>query len=314
MSRSGDLDLPKSSSPGSFGSPDPKGLNIFLRKMKIVKSVKEMQKISTALKRKGKAIGFVPTMGYLHQGHLSLIRLAKKKSDVVMVSIFVNPIQFGPKEDFKRYPRDLKRDTRLARKTGCDILFIPTQRQMYPERYSAYVSVEKLSDTLEGKFRMGHFKGVATVVAKLFNIVQPDLAFFGQKDAQQAVIIQKMVEDLNFNLKIIIGPTVREPSGLALSSRNSYLAEDEKKTASVLFQSLQKAQSIIEQGERNSSRVIHEMEKMILSKPKTIIDYIAITDSQTLEPLENLSGEVLISMAVFVGSTRLIDNLKLKVQ
>jgi len=273
-----------------------------------------MQKISTALKRKGKIIGFVPTMGYLHQGHLSLIKLAKKKSDVVVVSIFVNPLQFGPKEDFKRYPRDLKRDTSLARQAGCNILFVPSQRQMYPERYTSYVNVEKLSDTLEGKFRTGHFKGVATVVAKLFNIVQPDLAFFGQKDAQQVVIIQKMVQDLNFNLKIIVGSTIRDPSGLALSSRNSYLAEDERKTASVLFQSLLKAKSIIEQGERNSSKVIHEMEKMILSQPKTIIDYIGITDSQTLEPLEKISGEVLITMAVYVGSTRLIDNLKIKVK
>lgn len=273
-----------------------------------------MQEISAALKKKGRIIGFVPTMGYLHEGHLSLIRLAKKKSDAVVVSIFVNPIQFGPKEDFKRYPRDLNRDTRLARKAGCDILFFPTQKQMYPERYSAYVNVEKLTETLEGIFRLGHFKGVTTVVAKLFNIIQPDLAFFGQKDAQQAVIIQKMVRDLNFNIKIVVGPTVREPSGLALSSRNIYLAEDEKKTAPVLFQALQKAHNLIEQGERNSSKIIHEMEKMILSKPKTIIDYIAITDSQTLEPLEKLSGEVLISMAVFVGSTRLIDNLKLRAQ
>lgn len=282
--------------------------------MKIVKSIKEMQKTSTALKTKGRIIGFVPTMGYLHEGHLSLIRLAKKKSDVVVVSIFVNPLQFGPKEDFKRYPRDLKRDTKLARKAGCDILFVPGQKQMYPERYLAHVNVEKLADTLEGKFRSGHFKGVATVVAKLFNIVQPDLAFFGQKDAQQVVIIQKMVQDLNFNLKIIVGPTVREASGLALSSRNIYLAEDEKKTAKVLFESLQKAQNLIEQGETNSFKIIHEMEKMILSKPKTIIDYIAISDSQTLEPLEKLSGEVLITMAVFVGSTRLIDNLKLKIK
>ena len=273
-----------------------------------------MQEISTALKKKGKIIGFVPTMGYLHEGHLSLIKLAKKKSDLVVVSIFVNPLQFGPKEDFKRYPRDLKRDTRLARKAGCDILFVPSQKQMYPERHLTYVNVEKLSDTIEGKFRSGHFKGVATVVAKLFNIVQPDVAFIGQKDAQQVVIIQKMAQDLNFNLKIIVAPTVREPSGLALSSRNSYLAEDERKTASVLFQSLQKALSVIEQGETNSFKVIHEMEKMILSKPKTIIDYIAITYSQTLEPLEKLNGEVLISMAVFVGSTRLIDNLKLKVK
>ena len=282
--------------------------------MKIVKSIKEMQEISTALRRKGKIIGFVPTMGYLHEGHLSLIRLAKKKSDVVVVSIFVNPLQFGPKEDFKRYPRDLKRDTKLAQKAGCDILFVPSQKQMYPDRFSAHVNVEKLSETLEGKFRSGHFKGVATVVAKLFNIVQPDLAFFGQKDAQQVVIIQKMAQDLNFNLKIIVGPTVREPSGLALSSRNIYLADDEKKTAKVLFESLKKAQDLIEQGETNSFKIIHEMEKMILSKPKTIIDYIAITDGKTLEPLEKLSGEVLISMAVFVGSTRLIDNLKLKVK
>lgn len=282
--------------------------------MKIVKSIKEMQEISTALKRKGEIIGFVPTMGYLHEGHLSLIRLAKKKSDVVVTSIFVNPLQFGPKEDFQRYPRDLKRDTRLARKAGCDILFVPGQKQMYPERYSAFVNVEKLADTLEGKFRSGHFKGVATVVAKLFNIVQPDLAFFGQKDAQQVVIIQKMAQDLNFNLKIIVAPTVRDDSGLALSSRNIYLAEDEKKTAKVLFESLKKAQDVIEQGETNSFKIIHEMEKMILSRPKTIIDYIAITDSKTLEPLEKLSGEVLITLAVFVGSTRLIDNLKLKVK
>lgn len=282
--------------------------------MKIVKSIKEMQKISTALKRKGKIIGFVPTMGYLHEGHLSLIRLAKKKSDVVFVSIFVNPLQFGPKEDFKRYPRDLKRDIKLAKKSGCDILFVPGEKKMYPERYLTNVNVEKLADTLEGKFRSGHFKGVTTVVAKLFNIVQPDLAFFGQKDAQQVVIIQKMVQDLNFNLKIIVGPTVREPSGLALSSRNIYLAEDERKTAKVLFESLQKAQDLIEQGEINSFKIIHEMEKMILSRPKTIIDYIAITDSKTLEPLEKLSGEVLITLAVFVGSTRLIDNLKLKVK
>ena len=282
--------------------------------MKIVKSIKEMQKISTDLKKKVKIIGFVPTMGYLHEGHLSLIRLAKKKSDVVAVSIFVNPLQFGPKEDFKRYPRDLKRDTKLARKAGCDILFVPGQKQIYPDRFSAHVNVEKLSDTLEGKFRSGHFKGVATIVAKLFNIAQPDLAFFGQKDAQQVVIIQKMAQDLNFNLKIIVGPTVRDDSGLALSSRNTYLAEDEKKTAKVLFESLQKAQNVIEQGETNSFKVIHEMEKMILSRPKTIIDYIAITDGQTLEPLEKLSGEVLITLAVYVGSTRLIDNLKLKVK
>src|SRR4030066_2114060 len=280
--------------------------------MKIVKSIKEMQEISIALKRKGKIIGFVPTMGYLHEGHLSLIRLAKKKSDIVVVSIFVNPMQFGPKEDFKRYPRDLKRDTKLARKAGCDVLFIPSQKQIYPDRFSAHVNVEKLSDTLEGKFRSGHFKGVTTVVAKLFSIVQPDLAFFGQKDAQQVVVIQKMVEDLNFNLKIIVGPTVREASGLALSSRNSYLSEDEKKQATVLFESLNKAKQLIDKGERVVSKIIHEMEKLILSRPKTIIDYIAITDSQTLEPLEKLSGEVLISMAVFVGSTRLMDNLKLK--
>jgi len=282
--------------------------------MKIVKSIKEMQEISTALKRKGKIIGFVPTMGYLHEGHLSLMRLAKKKSDAVVVSIFVNPLQFGPKEDFRRYPRDLKRDTKLARKAGCDILFVPGKKKMYPERYSTNVIVEKLADTLEGKFRTGHFKGVTTVVAKLFNIVQPDLAFFGQKDAQQVVIIQKMAQDLNFNLKIVVGPTVREASGLALSSRNRYLAEDEKKTAKVLFEALKRVQSLIEQGEINSFKIIHEMEKMILSRPKTIIDYIAITDSKTLVPLEKLSGEALITLAVFVGSTRLIDNLKLKVK
>ncbi len=273
-----------------------------------------MQKISTVLKRKGKVIGLVPTMGALHEGHLSLIRLAKKKSDVVVVSIFVNPLQFGPKEDLARYPRELKRDEKLAKSAGCDILFVPDEKKMYPEKYLTYVNVDKLAETLEGIFRPGHFKGVTTVVAKLFNIVQPDLAFFGQKDAQQARVIQKMAEDLNFNLKIIVGPTIREGSGLALSSRNTYLSEEEKKQALVLFESLKKAQELIDKGERVASKIIYQMDKLILSKPQAIIDYIAITDSKTLEPLEKLKGDVLISLAVFIGSTRLIDNLKLKVK
>lgn len=281
--------------------------------MEIIRSPKIMQKICTGVKKQGKIIGFVPTMGYFHEGHLSLVRVAKKKSDVLVVSIFVNPTQFGPKDDFKRYPKDLKRDKRLLKEIGCDFLFVPDIKNMYPEGYDTYVEVENLTRLLEGASRPEHFKGVTTIVAKLFNIVQPDIAVFGQKDFQQAVVIKRMVKDLNFFVKIIVAPTIREKSGLALSSRNMYLSFEEKKQALVLYQSLNLAKKMIESGERDSRRIKNRMRRLIQEKPRAKIDYIAINDLETLKPLKEVKGDVLISLAVRVGKTRLIDNIKIKV-
>ena len=272
-----------------------------------------MQKISMDLKKKGKTIGFVPTMGYFHEGHLSLMRIAKRKADVLVVSLFVNPTQFGPKEDFKKYPRDLRRDKKLLKELECDYLFYPRMNDMYPQRYETYVELEKSTKILEGGFRPEHFKGVTTIVAKLFNIVLPDVAVFGQKDFQQAVVIKKMVKDLNFPVKIIVAPTIREKSGLALSSRNSYLSEEEKKQALSLFESLNLAKNLIKAGERNSNIVKDKMRKLIRREPEARIDYISINDSETLEPLEKIKGNILISLAVKIGKTRLIDNINMKV-
>jgi pantoate--beta-alanine ligase len=281
--------------------------------MRIIRSPKIMQKICMELKRKGKIIGFVPTMGYLHKGHLSLVRIAKKRSDVLVVSIFVNPTQFGPKEDFAKYPRDFKRDRFLLEKEGCDFVFAPRIKDMYPEGYLTYVNVEKITGKLEGAIRPGHFQGVTTVVAKLFDIVQPDVAVFGQKDAQQAVVLKKMVDDLNYGIKVIISPTVRERNGLALSSRNVYLSKEERKQAKVLYQALRLAKEMIKNGERSPSKIVSKMNKLIDKQPLAEIDYIAITDAHSLELLNRLKGEILISLAVRFGKTRLIDNIKLKV-
>lgn len=272
-----------------------------------------MQKICGGLKREGKIIGFVPTMGYLHKGHLRLVKIAKRKSDVVVVSIFVNPTQFGPKEDFAKYPIDFKRDRFLLEKEGCDFVFAPRIKDMYPEEYLTYVNVEKITGKLEGAIRPGHFQGVTTVVAKLFNIVQPDVAIFGQKDAQQAVVLKKMVDDLNYGVKMIIAGTVRERDGLASSSRNVYLSKEERKQAKVLYQALRLAKSMIRKGERSASKIVSKMNKLINRQPLAEIDYIAITDAHTLELLNKLKGEVLISLAVRFGKTRLIDNIKMKV-
>jgi len=281
--------------------------------MKTIRSPKRMQRICQGIKKDGKTIGFVPTMGYFHQGHLSLMRIARKKSAILIVSIFVNPTQFGRKEDFKSYPRDLQRDKRLLEKLGCDYSFCPKTEDMYPEGYESYVEVENSTKVLEGAFRPGHFKGVATIVAKLFNIVQPDIAIFGQKDFQQAVVIRRMAKDLNFPVKIVVAPTKREKSGLALSSRNSYLSNEEKRQALALYQSLNLAKKMIESGERDSTKIKDKMRRCILRKPKAKIDYISINDSETLEPLRRLKGSVLISLAVEIGKTRLIDNIKIKV-
>jgi len=281
--------------------------------MQIIRSPKVMRNICAGLKRKGRIIGFVPTMGYLHKGHVNLIRIAKKKADVLVVSIFVNPTQFGPKEDFTKYPRDFKRDGFLLDKEGCNFVFAPRIKEMYPEGYLTYVNVEKITHKLEGAIRPGHFQGVTTVVAKLFNIVQPDVAVFGQKDAQQAVVLKKMVDDLNYGIKLIIAGTVRERDGLALSSRNVYLSEEERKQAKVLYQALRLAKSMIKKGERSPTKIVSKMNKLIDKQPLADIDYVAITDACTLELLNKLRGEVLISLAVRVGKTRLIDNIKIRV-
>jgi len=271
-----------------------------------------MQRLSSSLKEQGKKIGLVPTMGFLHEGHLSLVDMAKKSSDVVVVSIFVNPTQFGPDEDYNRYPRDLVRDKKLLRERGVDILFIPTVKDMYPNGYTTYVEVEKLSSVLCGRSRPTHFRGVTTVVAKLFNIVKPDIAVFGEKDAQQAIIIKRMVRDLNFPIKIIIGPTIREKDGLAVSSRNTYLSEDERKDAPILYQALLLAKNLIENGERDVNKIISSMKKLIQKKGSAKIEYISIVRKDTLEPIRWIQGEVLIALAVWFGKARLIDNITMK--
>ena len=281
--------------------------------MRIIRSPKVMQRICGGLKRDGKIIGLVPTMGYLHEGHLSLVRIARKRSDVLVVSVFVNPTQFGPKEDFKRYPRDFQRDKSLLKQEGCDFVFVPGMKDMYPDGYLTYVDVDKITGGLEGATRPGHFRGVTTVVAKFFNIVQADVAVFGQKDAQQAVVLKKMVADLNFGIKMIIAPTVRERDGLAMSSRNVYLSGEERKQAKVLYQALQAAREMLREGERKASKIVSKMRTLIGKQPLAEIDYIAITDANSLELLHKLKGEILISLAVRFGKTRLIDNIKIKV-
>ncbi len=281
--------------------------------MRIIRSPKVMQRICGGLKREGKIIGFVPTMGYLHEGHLSLVRIAKKRSDILVVSVFVNPTQFGPKEDFKRYPKDFKRDRFLLEGEGCDFIFAPRTKDMYPDGYLTYVSVDKITRGLEGAIRPGHFRGVTTVVSKLFNIVRPDIAVFGQKDAQQAVVLKKMVDDLNYGIKMIIAPTVREKDGLAISSRNVYLSREERKQAKVLYQALSAAKEMIKKGERKADKVTSSMTALINKQPLAKLDYVAITDANSLEPLKRIRGEILISLAVQLGKTRLIDNVKFRV-
>ena len=280
--------------------------------MRIIQSVAEMQKISSVLKRRGKTIGFVPTMGALHEGHLSLIRQARKENKVVVVSIFVNPIQFGPQEDFKDYPRPFKQDILFCKKEKVDFLFYPQALQMYPQGFKTMVEVNDLGNTLCGAFRPGHFRGVTTVVAKLFNIVGPDIAYFGQKDAQQAVIIQRMASDLNFGLKIKIMPTIREKGGLALSSRNKYLNPREKEGSLVLFRSLKLAGDLISGGERDCRKIILRMKALINSQGNARVDYVDIVDPENLKPLEKIQGKCLVALAVRFGKTRLIDNVVIR--
>jgi pantoate--beta-alanine ligase len=280
--------------------------------MHLISSPKKMQELALSLKRKSKKISYVPTMGALHQGHLSLVKMAARLGDLVVASIFVNPAQFGPKEDFKKYPRDLKKDKELLQKAGCDLIFAPSIKDIYPEGYLTYMEVEELSQKLEGASRPGHFKGVCTIVAKLFNLVQPDFAIFGQKDAHQAIIIKKMTEDLNFPVRIIVSPTIREKDGLACSSRNSYLYPEERTQAKVLYQALKLGEKLIKAGEKSPKKIVNKMRELINKEKLARIDYIALIDTEKLESVKIIKGEILLSLAVKFGKTRLIDNLKLK--
>lgn len=282
--------------------------------MNIIKDINDLRAWVLKMKSQGKTIGFVPTMGALHDGHLSLVKTAKEQSDVVVVSIFVNPTQFGPGEDLDAYPRDLEGDQKKLISVDTDVLFYPSVETMYPQGYETYVTVEgDITKALCGKSRPTHFKGVTTIVNKLFNMVTPDKAFFGQKDAQQVAIIQKMVRDLNMALEVIPCPILREDDGLAMSSRNSYLSKEERKDALVLSQSLQMAKELIEAGEKKAIKVIENMVDKIGSVDYAIIDYIEIVNPYTLEKIENIQGEILIALAVTLGKPRLIDNIRLEV-
>ncbi len=279
---------------------------------KWIKSIDEMQKISKVYKKNGKTIGFVPTMGYLHEGHISLIRCAKRENDIVIVSIFVNPIQFGENEDLDKYPRDIKRDLTICNNEGVDIVFNPSYEDMYPEGFQTYVVVEELTKGLCGNYRPGHFRGVTTVVTKLFNIVKPDRAYFGKKDYQQFKVIQRMVKDLNMDVEVIGCPLIREEDGLAMSSRNKYLSPEERESALSLSRALFRAKEMFEEGERSAEKLKEEMERIILSYPHVKeIQYIEIVDPETLKPKKEAERGDVIALAVFVGDTRLIDNIEL---
>jgi len=276
--------------------------------MKIITSISEMQSTADTLRKEGKTIGFVPTMGFLHEGHVSLMRRARQECDVVVVSIFVNPTQFGPNEDLDRYPRDDAGDRAKCEASGVDVLFIPTAAGMYPEKPTIFISVEGISDILEGAVRPGHFRGVATVVAKFFNIVKPHKAFFGQKDYQQCAVIRRMVKGLNMDVDIVVLPTVREPDGLAMSSRNGYLSADERRKAAVIYRALSAAEQMARTG-TNAPEMLKSRIQTVLQQEKGIeIDYIEIADHETLAPLSSAKDSMVLLVAVRLGCTRLIDN------
>ncbi|MFO8010459.1 MAG: pantoate--beta-alanine ligase [Dehalococcoidia bacterium] len=274
--------------------------------MKIARTITEMKETRRGL---ADPVGFVPTMGYLHEGHLSLIRQARAGNSSVVASIFVNPAQFGPNEDFSSYPRDTGRDLALLEKEGTDVVFMPEPEEMYPEGASTWVYVEGLTDKLEGASRPGHFKGVTTVVAKLFNIIEPATAYFGQKDAQQALVVRKMVKDLNMNLNLAVVPTVRESDGLAMSSRNMYLNLRERRAALILWRALKKAEQLWTGGESDAERIRKEMLAFIETEPAAEIDYVSVADTRTLIELDIIEDSALVSLAVWIGKTRLIDNV-----
>lgn len=277
--------------------------------MELLRTIEEARQFVLSQKKREKSIGLVPTMGYLHEGHLSLVHTAREQNDVVVVSIFVNPTQFGPQEDLDRYPRDLEKDRNSCSQASVDAIFMPAAEEMYPERFHTWVQVDTITETLCGASRPGHFRGVATVVSKLFNIIQPDRAYFGLKDFQQAVVIKQMVRDLNMPLEIVTVPTVREADGLATSSRNKYLTAKQRARAPVLYNTLKLGQRLIEAGEHNADVVHEAMVKEIESQPDTRIDYISVCNPETLAPVDKIENRVLLAMAVWLGNTRLIDNI-----
>ncbi len=279
--------------------------------IEIIKTTAEMRVWSSRIKKEGKLIGFVPTMGYLHDGHLSLVRKAKEENEYCVVSIFVNPTQFAPNEDLAKYPRDFERDKQLLISAGADIIFYPDVSEIYPKTFQTYVSVEKVTSILEGEKRPAHFRGVTTIVSILFNAVKPDAAYFGQKDAQQAAVISRMNEDLKFGINIRILPVIRENDGLAMSSRNIYLSGQEREEALVLFKSLKTAENLISEGERNCSEIIKKMEKLLRGAPSSNPDYAAIVEKTTFEKAEYLEEgtSYYILVACKIGNTRLIDNI-----
>ena len=277
--------------------------------MKTCTQIYEMKDIVKNLKRQGMRIGLVPTMGYFHEGHLSLVRECIEMADRTVVSVFVNPAQFGPNEDFKQYPRDLERDSEILEKKGVDYLFVPDAEQIYPQGFKTYVEVKGLQDKLCGRSRIGHFRGVCTVVLKLFNILNPDLAFFGQKDQQQAIILKKMAQDLDLDVKIEVLPIVREEDGLALSSRNVYLSTEQRKAALSLSRSLREVQQMVDKGERDTILLKKKIQDIINSESLVRIDYIQIVDMENLDPLPRIEKRALIAIAVYFGKVRLIDNV-----
>lgn len=276
--------------------------------MHIVSQISELRNLRSGL---AGPIGFIPTMGFLHEGHLSMVRRARQECASVVVSIFVNPAQFGPREDLAKYPRDIPRDQAWVESAGSDILWVPTPEVMYPPDYQTWVNVEHVASPLEGALRPGHFRGVATIVAKLFNVVQPQKAYFGQKDAQQVAVIRQMTRDLNFPVDIVVCPTVREPDGLAMSSRNTYLNAEERKAATVLFRSLTAAKRAYEDGEKDAEKLRTIMKNILASEALARPQYVSCADPITLRELEIVQGEALLSMAVYIGETRLIDNFLL---
>ena len=277
--------------------------------MKICATIPEARAACLDVRANGKRLGLVPTMGALHEGHLSLVRAAKARCNAVVVSIFVNPTQFGPTEDLSKYPRQFERDCQLLEKEGVEILFAPPVEEIYPHGQVTWVSVEGLSDKLDGRSRPGHFRGVTTIVAKLFNIIEPQVAFFGQKDAAQLAVIRRMVRDLNFPVEIVSGPIVREPDGLAMSSRNAYLSREERGRALVLQSSMQRAAQEFQAGERNAAKLISAAKEVLAREPQVVLDYFEVVDPDTLEPVERINekAEALMAVAAFVGSTRLTN-------
>ena len=282
--------------------------------MKVISSIVEMHKTSLGLRNRGKSVGFVPTMGALHKGHTSLIEKAKKDNDGVILSTFVNPTQFTAGEDYYSYPRDIEKDKTTASDIGVDYLFLPSADEMYPEGYKTFVNVEDITEPLCGKFRLGHFKGVATVVLKLFNIVKPHRAYFGEKDYQQLLVIRRMARDLNLDIEIVNMPTIREGDGLAMSSRNRYLNQKEMVSAAAIYKALKTSQEMVKDSERVSKNIITEMERVIKSEDGIKIDYISICDPDTLEDVKIINDRVLIAIAVRIGNARLIDNCIVEVR